>query len=319
MPTTEGVQVNAPKQGGRPKSKPATLLLDIAAQWDVSATDIIAWLQSLEEFPGKTTKSKPRITPEQMVERTYQRFQSVYVTIELLLEGKLSGMVINGAPGIGKSYRVHEQLEAARKERAFEPRYLSGYSSPLEFYRVLHETREHKHILVLDDADTILQDETAVNLLKAAMDTKRDRRVSFLTATSSEFALPAEFVYHGRIIFISNLNWAKWLDSNNARQAMSAHMRALVSRIVHIDLRLSERDDVLAWVEDVCSKCDVLQDAGRVELNKRRVKEIVKWIRLCKDRLKDVSLRTVVNIAPYVEKTNDWRTVVEPIFCVEDE
>ena len=75
-----------------------------------------------------------------------------------------------------------------------------GFSTPYGLYRTLYENSNA--IVVFDDCDSILRDPTAINLLKAALDSYSKRYVSWNTERGSD--LPSSFLFEGGVIFISN-------------------------------------------------------------------------------------------------------------------
>ena len=58
---------------------------------------------------------------------------------------------------------------------------IKGYVRALGLYKSLYNYRHAGKVLVFDDADTIFNDETALNILKAVCDTTERRTVSWLS------------------------------------------------------------------------------------------------------------------------------------------
>lgn len=104
---------------------------------------------------------------------------------------------------------------------------ITGSASTAGIYRILYEHR--KDIILFDDSDGALADQDSRNLFKAASDTKKVRKISWMKASKNyvdpadmedgESAdpdkLPRYFDFTGKIIFISNLGINK-LDPDGA-------------------------------------------------------------------------------------------------------
>lgn len=86
---------------------------------------------------------------------------------------------------------------------------MKGYSSAAGLYEFLYTYRDK--IIIFDDCDSVLKDGTAVNLLKAALDTYDERWVTWNTSSAAvnRSSAPPAFLFTGSIIFISNMNIRK--------------------------------------------------------------------------------------------------------------
>jgi len=111
------------------------------------------------------------------------------------------------------------------KEHNIKFRKYSGTITTAGLFMALWENRQKNKWLLFDDIDSVFKDEASRNLLKAALDSARDERViSYKSKTGSFNAegmsdaemekavkdsggrkYPDQFLYQGKIIFISNL------------------------------------------------------------------------------------------------------------------
>jgi len=99
---------------------------------------------------------------------------------------------------------------------------VSGAVSTIMMFKKMFQYRTK--VLVFDDCDAVFRDENGRNILKAALDTKKVRRISYLKKSGLVFdpkdyemdpegefnmiengMVPAYFDFAGRVIFISNL------------------------------------------------------------------------------------------------------------------
>lgn len=166
---------------------------------------------------------------------------------------------------------------------------VAGSASPIGLYRLLYENRDG--ILMMDDADSALGDQEGRNLLKAAADTKRVRKVSWMKAGSTMVdpddydpetmsdKLPRSFEYKGQIIFISNLPLDK-LDPDKALRT-----RAIV---VDVDPTNQEIWDFFPKIID-----KIPLDVDYPLKHEQRV-QVVEWLRSRKMPEKTANIRILV-------------------------
>ena len=161
-----------------------------------------------------------------------ERFEFMEDLIGMVVAGSAKSILISGEGGVGKTFTVLESLKSFGKidcltvqptvesligiedsEETIEAKALAqieaqqgdylivkGHSSAKSLYRLLFENRNR--ILIFDDCDSVLRDGTAIDLLKAALDSYEDRWVSW--KIDSDMDLPSCFKFNGSIIFISN-------------------------------------------------------------------------------------------------------------------
>lgn len=146
----------------------------------------------------------------------------------LLMNNATQSMYLAGRGGVGKTQTVEDEL-AKRGLTDGEGYFkITGSASTAGIYRILYKHR--KDILLFDDSDGALADTDSRNLFKAASDTKKIRKISWMKAgknyvdpddmdedddSSDPDVLPRYFDFTGKIIFISNLKLDK-LDPDGA-------------------------------------------------------------------------------------------------------
>lgn len=143
-------------------------------------------------------------------------FKEMRGYLELVVTGIQPGLIICGAPGIGKTYRVTKFL----KSRGYDTdkgnlHIIKGKCTTRNLYLDLYNFQEKGDIILIDDADSLIgpkAPEDTLNLLKAALDSNDDdgRRVSYrvgghLTDDDGQ-EVPKEFKYNGSIIVLTNYN-----------------------------------------------------------------------------------------------------------------
>jgi hypothetical protein len=234
-------------------------------------------------------------TDEEIIERTRMRFQILQDMTTAVKAGDVRAMIVTGPPGVGKSFGVEEVLA---KDDLFDmmgqrkPKYeiVKGAMSAIGLYSKLYKFSESKNILVFDDCDSILLDDIALNILKAALDSSKKRTISWNTDSRilrSE-GIPDKFEFKGGAIFITNLKF-----ENVRSKKLQEHLAALESRCHYIDLRMdTDREKVLRIKQIV--KDGMLNDYDLADVAKD---EVVDFIEENRSTLRELSLRTVLKVA----------------------
>ena len=143
-----------------------------------------------------------------------QAFKEMAVYVKTVISGLQPGVIICGAPGVGKTYRVMKQLEAAGYRDGHNMEIIKGKATPRQLYLSLYNYKEKGNILVIDDADALVgpkAPEDCINMLKAALDstsTEEGRKVSYrVTGTLYDddgVEIPKTLYYKGGVIVITN-------------------------------------------------------------------------------------------------------------------
>lgn len=208
-----------------------------------------------------------------------------------LAAGAFNALFVAGKGGTGKTQTVEDALHEQGLMDGYGYFKNSGTASAAGLYNLLYHNR--KNILLFDDSDGALNDQDARNILKAATDTKKKRKLvwnkksSFIFDPDAESAeeyeddtdmAPKHFEFEGRIIFISNLPLNK-LDPDGALRT-----RAFVINVDPTDEELYER------MEEILH--DIKLEDG-LTLTKEQRENVMKVVKSSK-RQSDVSLRKLV-------------------------
>lgn len=249
-------------------------------------------------------------TPEsdkRAVERMVEMFDILNEMGWDMTEGHLKGMIIYGPPGVGKSYGIIEALNEASLDRALENKPLrhtvqTGYMTPVHLYKALYEAQEPDQIIVFDDCDNILADPDSLNMLKAALDTTGERRLSYCAESNmlKNEGIENSFNYNGSIVFITNV------DFDLSRGKIHDHLQAIISRCHYLDLTIDTKRDKFLWMREVTLGKRMLHRKG---ITNTQAQEIIDFIEENLDEMRELSLRMVLKIAD-LRKTNgkfDWK------------
>jgi len=232
---------------------------------------------------------------EEIIERTRMRFEILKDMTKAVKSGDVRAMIVTGPPGVGKSFGVEEVLS---KEDLFntlgerKPKYeiVKGAMSAIGLYSKLYQFSDAKNILVFDDCDSILLDDIALNILKAALDSSKKRTISWNTDSRilrSE-GIPDRFEFKGGAIFITNLKF-----ENVRSKKLQDHLAALESRCHYIDLRMDTDREKILRIKQIVK--DGMLDS--YELEDVAKDEVVGFIDEHRARLRELSLRTVLKVA----------------------
>ena len=268
--------------------------------------------------PSKATKlievvndavDNPNESDDQIIERMRERFSILDDMTQASIDGVVRGMVVTGPPGVGKSFGVEAVLEKnslfdklAGNKMRFEV--IKGASSAIGLYKVLFENADRNSVLVLDDCDTVLYDETSLNLLKAALDSSKKRTLNWNTdsALLRREGIPDSFEFKGSVIFITNLKFDK------VRGKIKDHLDAIMSRCHYLDLTMdTTREKVL--------RCKQIVKDGMLneyQFTKDEEAELMSFMIDNKDKMREISLRMVTKLADLKKSmASKWKRTAE--------
>ena len=251
----------------------------------------------------------PNETDDQIIERLRMRFEILDEMTQASIDGVVRGMVVTGPPGVGKSFGVEAVLEKnslfdkiAGNKLRFEV--VKGASSAIGLYKTLYNNADKNNVLVLDDCDTVLYDETSLNLLKAALDSSKKRKLNWNTdsALLRREGIPDCFEFKGSVIFITNLKFDK------VRGKIKDHLDAIMSRCHYLDLTMdTTREKVL--------RCKQIVKDGMLneyDFDQATENQVVNFMIDQKDRMREISLRMVTKIADLRKAMPEkWQAVAE--------
>jgi len=247
------------------------------------------------EVEGSANK-KVVETDEQGMDRIKERFDILDEMTNATLDGIVRGLVVTGPPGVGKTFGVEQVLEKdsifdMMADKPMRHTFVKGAMSAIGLYSTLYKYSDSKSIVVLDDCDTILFNEDALNILKAALDSNKKRKISW--NSDSNFlrreGVPADFEFNGSVIFITNLKF----DSTRQTK-IKDHLEAILSRCHYLDLTLDTTRDKLLRIRQIAREGGLFDTKG---LTKIQEQEIIEFMYEKKDRLREISLRMAQKIA----------------------
>lgn len=141
-------------------------------------------------------------------------FKKMGIYIKSVIKGLQPGVILCGAPGIGKTYRVKQYLKAYGYNEGHNLYTIKGTQSPRQLYIDMYNYKDDGKIIVIDDADALVgpkAPEIAINLLKAALDSTSDEegrlvayKVTGDLVDEEGMQIPKRHYYNGQMIIITN-------------------------------------------------------------------------------------------------------------------
>jgi len=269
---------------------------------------------------GATIKEATKLLEQRKLADPDVVFDDIEKLTKVVALGLQNSLIVAGMAGIGKTFHVEKtmkELLGSNEGKDAKWRHRKGAKlSPFGLFLDLFMNRDDMTI-VYDDSDSVWKDPDAVNILKSALDTYKERDIFWASRATTnteimtdeertlyfeklydalankpedvgtKIKLPSSFKFTSRVIFISNLKPEK-IDS------------AIRSRSLFMDIYLTQEDvvnriiSILPFVEP-----DVSMDAKM---------EVLEGL---KDSGSDLTMRAVTaGIAVKAGGFDDWKRLV---------
>jgi hypothetical protein len=239
-----------------------------------------------------------------------ERFEFLTDFVNMVSDRTSASLIITGEGGLGKTFTVNRALANAGMQNtakmigfssddgltSAQSRTLytvvKGYSTAKGLYRTLYENRNR--VIIFDDCDSILKDDTALNLLKGALDSYDERIISWNSegGFGKEDDLPRSFEFKGGVIFISNMSLFK-IDNAVRSRAICVDVSMTLDQKIERMTRIIEEDGFLPEYE-YSAKVQALD-----------------FINKMKNETKDMSLRTLISITKVAGRGDNWERRAE--------
>lgn len=169
----------------------------------------------------------------------------------------------------------------------------SGHVTPLAMYNDLYKYRGAGDVSVFDDCDAVFVNGQSLNILKAATDTRPDRKISW--NSSSRLAEVSEYEYKGSIVILTNLNMRHPCYS------------AILDRVFYYDLALTPAEKIVRI--KIIAENDYIADELDVHL-------AINWLLQNYERIESqLSIRTFIKLIELIQfSSSDWKTLAELLF-----
>ena len=232
---------------------------------------------------------------EKRIKEIEERFEILDEMTGALKAGDIRAMIVTGPPGVGKSFGVTNILEEQSlfddiggKKRKFEV--VKGAMTALGLYAKLYEFSDTGNVLVFDDCDSVLMDDLALNILKAALDSGKKRKI-FWNADSAKLraeGIPNSFEFKGSACFITNIKF-----ENVKSKRLQDHLEALMSRCHYLDLTLDTMRDKFLRIKQIAATGKLFKGYN---FSDEEQEEVLAFMYTNKGKLREMSLRMALKI-----------------------
>jgi len=248
-------------------------------------------------------------TDEEVMDRIEQRFDILQQMTRATISGDVRAMIVVGPPGVGKSYGVEYELEKSGMfdkiaNRRIKYEIIKGAMTPIGLYCTLYRMSDPQNVLVFDDCDAVFQDDVSLNILKAALDSGKKRKIYWNSdsAMLRREGVPDSFDFKGSAIFITNLKF-----QNVKSKKMQDHLEALQSRCHFLDLTLDTVRDKLLRIKQIFRQGYLFKDYN---FEPTVGEEIIEFMRENQNRLREISLRMALKLADLTKVSEtEWKTL----------
>jgi len=248
---------------------------------------------------------------DEVIDRLRERFDMLEDMTKATKKGDVRAMIVSGPPGVGKSFGVekvlgkHDLIADIAQDASFKKyEVVKGAMSAIGLYCKLYKYADKDNVIVFDDCDSIFADELSLNILKAALDSKKTRRIHWNTDSFKlrNEGVPDSFEFKGSAIFITNLKFDK------AKGKIREHLMALESRCHYVDLTIDTEREKMLRIKQIVRDGMLTEYAFAQDL----IDEIVDFVDINKKRLRELSLRTVLKVADLAKAfPTKWEAMAE--------
>ena len=266
--------------------------------------------------PAKHIKEE---TDEAAMDRIATRFAVLDDMSAAAINGDIRAMIVSGPPGVGKSFGVETQMnkavlfdQIAGKPLRFN--IIKGAMTALGLYAQLYKFSDNKNVLVFDDCDSVFADDLSLNILKAALDSGKHRKICWNSDSRllREEGIPNQFNFAGSAIFITNLKF-----SSVKSKKLQDHLEALQSRCHFLDLTINTTRDKLLRIKQVHRDADGGLFA-EYNFDGDEAEQIIQYMEDNQSKLREISMRCCLKIADLVKiSPTNWRNLAAVTICKE--
>ena len=239
-------------------------------------------------------------TPEQIAARIARRFMMLGQYTKATVEGKFKSLIVQGPPGLGKTYTI-EQVLRDHDPSGINTTRVAGKMTTVQLFKQLWDHREEGQILVLDDCDSVFDDDVSLNLLKAALDSGKERWVSYFTednkvSEKDGSVIDKRFMFEGTVVFITNVDFDAVINSG---KRLAPHFEALKSRSMYVSLGMRSRAEYMVRIGQIGKALFADRSRGCEEA-------VIEFMTANLDRLDEVSARMARKLSDLRETFPDF-------------
>lgn len=258
--------------------------------------------------------SDPIFTPalkEQI--RDVQEFQTETENfVDKVIAGVHPNAILQGPPGLGKSYAVSQALKRSGKTSPQDYIVVKGHITPTQLFLVLYAYRRPGQVVVLDDCDDVFTKDTGLEVLKAATDQDYRTIKWFSNKVPVVNGTPiTEFTFKGSVIVCSNMSLTTGTGGRRDRAGA-----AFMSRLTKWDLKLDKRERMFAQIFNLVVNADYLSANPNTKLDTDQKRDLLKFILAHLDDIPNFDLRMPQKIAAeMLANPKGWVRTSQHLVC----
>ena len=140
-----------------------------------------------------------------------KQIEDLKMACSILIRGTKHLLMVLGRGGVGKSVNIRAGLSPLGISDNNGMIVVKATATPIAVYKLMYENPTD--IIWFDDADKIYKTDDGTNILKAATETEKNRKISWLSGrppktndpeTGEQIDIPQSFIFRGKVIIASN-------------------------------------------------------------------------------------------------------------------
>lgn len=315
-------------KGFQTGSKGSWVTVQNDGHFDIDIKQVKIKVDNIEEvefegvdIPDNVTQFKTKATivetDVEAMDRIATRFSVLDEMSKACINGDIRAMIVSGPPGVGKSFGVETQLnkaimfdQLAGKKVRFN--IVKGAMTALGLYAQLYKYSDKKNVLVFDDCDSVFADDLSLNILKAALDSGKKRKICWNSDSSllRREGIPDSFEFQGSAIFITNLKF-----QNVKSKKLQDHLEALQSRCHFLDLTIDTSRDKILRIKQVNRDADGGLFA-EYDFEGNEGEQVIDFMEQNQSKLRELSMRCCLKIADLIKiSPTNWRNLAAVTIC----
>lgn len=232
--------------------------------------------------------------------------------VRKVIRGVHRHAILQGPPGLGKSYCVNSALREAGLREVEDYYIVKGHLTNSQLFALLYQYRQKGKFLVLDDCDDVLNNEIGMGVIKGATDPD-----SGLVCWHSPGGVAVngewikQFHFRGTLIICSNISM-----SSGRPGRRTEHINAITSRVTQWPMRWSNREQKFAQVFNMVVNHDYLSVTAETTLTTDQKRDMLKFLLENLDDVANLDLRLPQKIAREIRAGGNWRRACRPFLGV---